>query len=100
MLEGFIDLVFRDESGGLVIVDYKTDTVRDAAALAERATYYEPQLRRLRAGARGGDGGAGTGRARVPRRDGGAGGSSRSPVECTSLLHCMQSADTGANMHA
>ena len=44
VLEGFIDLVFRDESGGLVIVDYKTDTVRDAAALAERATYYKPQL--------------------------------------------------------
>ena len=44
VLEGFIDLVFRDESGDLVIVDYKTDTIRDAATLAERATYYKPQL--------------------------------------------------------
>ena len=44
VLEGFIDLVFRDESGGLVIVDYKTDTIRHASALAERATYYKPQL--------------------------------------------------------
>ncbi|MGA1828085.1 UvrD-helicase domain-containing protein [Microbacterium sp.] len=44
VLEGFIDLVFRDESGRLVIVDYKTDTIRDAASLAQRATYYAPQL--------------------------------------------------------
>ena len=29
---------------GPVIVDYKTDTVGDAGALAERATYYKPQL--------------------------------------------------------
>ena len=45
VLEGFIDLVFRDAAGGLVIVDYKTDTVRDAAGLEARATYYGPQLR-------------------------------------------------------
>ncbi|WP_394194957.1 UvrD-helicase domain-containing protein [Microbacterium foliorum] len=45
VIEGFIDLVFRDMSGGLVILDFKTDTVPDAEALAERATYYAPQLK-------------------------------------------------------
>ncbi|MFL0411127.1 UvrD-helicase domain-containing protein [Microbacterium paludicola] len=45
VLEGFIDLVYRDADGRLVILDYKTDHVRDDAALAERATYYAPQLR-------------------------------------------------------
>ncbi|MEW1975439.1 UvrD-helicase domain-containing protein [Microbacterium profundi] len=45
VLEGFIDLVFREESGGLVILDYKTDTVPDAETLSERATYYAPQLK-------------------------------------------------------
>lgn len=45
VLEGFIDLVFRDESGGLVIIDFKTDTVAHTEALAERATYYAPQLK-------------------------------------------------------
>lgn len=44
VLEGFIDLLFRDADGSLMIVDYKTDTVPDASALAERATYYKPQL--------------------------------------------------------
>jgi ATP-dependent exoDNAse (exonuclease V) beta subunit len=41
VLEGFIDLIYRDN--GLVIVDYKTDTV-PAAALDQRATFYRPQL--------------------------------------------------------
>ncbi|MEV1129287.1 UvrD-helicase domain-containing protein [Agromyces sp. NPDC049794] len=44
VLEGFIDLLFRDVDGSLVIVDYKTDAVSDAAALAERAAHYAPQL--------------------------------------------------------
>ncbi|WP_292836848.1 UvrD-helicase domain-containing protein [Microbacterium sp.] len=44
VLEGFIDLVFRSSAGELVIVDYKTDTVRDAVALADRAKHYAPQL--------------------------------------------------------
>ena len=44
VLEGFIDLVFRSADGDLVIVDYKTDFVRDAAALSDRATHYAPQL--------------------------------------------------------
>ncbi len=41
-LEGFIDLLFETPSGGLVIVDYKTDTLREdqTAAAAER---YRPQ---------------------------------------------------------
>jgi ATP-dependent helicase/nuclease subunit A len=41
VLEGFIDLIYRDN--GLVIVDYKTDTV-PAAALDQRAAFYRPQL--------------------------------------------------------
>ena len=45
VLEGFIDLLFRDADGSLVIVDYKTDTVTDADALAQRAAHYAPQLR-------------------------------------------------------
>lgn len=45
VLEGFIDLLFRDVDGSLVIVDYKTDTVAGADALEERAAYYGPQLR-------------------------------------------------------
>lgn len=44
VLEGFIDLVFRDESDRLTILDFKTDTVSDAGTLRERATYYAPQL--------------------------------------------------------
>jgi len=44
ILEGFIDLLFRDADGRLVIVDYKTDTVHDAAHVGERVGYYAPQL--------------------------------------------------------
>ncbi|GAA1510961.1 ATP-dependent exoDNAse (exonuclease V) beta subunit [Agromyces terreus] len=44
VLEGFIDLLFRDADGSLVIVDYKTDAVTDAAALADRSRHYAPQL--------------------------------------------------------
>lgn len=44
VLEGFVDLVYRDEDGDLVVVDYKTDTVADGAQLDERAAYYVPQV--------------------------------------------------------
>ncbi len=42
VLEGFVDLVYRDDDG-LVIVDYKTDTV-PTAALNQRVAFYRPQL--------------------------------------------------------
>lgn len=41
VLEGFIDLIYRDD--GLVIIDYKTDTV-PAVALDQRVAFYRPQL--------------------------------------------------------
>ena len=40
-LEGYVDLVFRDDDG-LVVVDYKTDAV-DAETRAERITHYRIQ---------------------------------------------------------
>ncbi len=42
-LEGYIDLVYREDDGTLVIVDYKTDTV-PAGALPSRVAYYRPQM--------------------------------------------------------
>lgn len=42
VLEGFIDLVF-DDDDGLVVVDYKTDSV-PSAALDRRVTFYRPQV--------------------------------------------------------
>jgi ATP-dependent helicase/nuclease subunit A len=42
VLEGFVDLLYRDDDG-LVIVDYKTDTV-PAGAIASRISLYRPQL--------------------------------------------------------
>lgn len=44
LLEGFIDLVFRDDDGALVIVDYKTDAV-PGPALPARTEFYRPQLK-------------------------------------------------------
>jgi ATP-dependent exoDNAse (exonuclease V) beta subunit len=44
ILEGFVDLVYRDDDGSLVIVDYKTDAV-PAGAIDSRVEYYRPQLR-------------------------------------------------------
>jgi ATP-dependent exoDNAse (exonuclease V) beta subunit len=52
VLEGIIDLIFEEPSGGLVIIDYKTDGVRDAGGdtgdgkeqLAKAAAPYIPQL--------------------------------------------------------
>ncbi|MGH3483480.1 MAG: UvrD-helicase domain-containing protein [Nocardioidaceae bacterium] len=43
VLEGFVDLVYRDDDGRLVIVDYKTDSI-PAAAIGGRTAYYAPQL--------------------------------------------------------
>ncbi|MFC0626368.1 UvrD-helicase domain-containing protein [Kribbella deserti] len=44
VLEGFVDLIYREDDGELVIVDYKTDAI-PAAALEERVAYYAPQLK-------------------------------------------------------
>lgn len=43
VLEGFVDLIYREDDGSLVIVDYKTDDVPDAA-IPSRVAYYAPQL--------------------------------------------------------
>ena len=43
VLEGYIDLIFRDDDGALVIIDYKTDAI-PAGAVDSRVTYYRPQL--------------------------------------------------------
>jgi ATP-dependent exoDNAse (exonuclease V) beta subunit len=43
VLEGIVDLLYREDDGSLVIVDYKTDAV-PAPALPARAGYYRPQL--------------------------------------------------------
>jgi ATP-dependent exoDNAse (exonuclease V) beta subunit len=44
VLEGFVDLIYREDDGSLVIVDYKTDDVPDAA-VPSRVVYYAPQVR-------------------------------------------------------
>ena len=41
-LEGYVDLLYRDDDG-LVVVDYKTDTVRDLATLEARLVQYRVQ---------------------------------------------------------
>jgi ATP-dependent helicase/nuclease subunit A len=43
-LTGTIDLAFLEE-GGWVLIDYKTDTVRDVDHLQELMLYYEPQVK-------------------------------------------------------
>ncbi|GAA2530923.1 UvrD-helicase domain-containing protein [Pilimelia columellifera] len=43
ILEGIIDLVYRDDDGQLVLVDYKTDAT-PVAALDRRTEYYRPQI--------------------------------------------------------
>ena len=48
VLEGYVDLIYRDLDGQLVIVDYKTDAV-PAGAIASRVTYYRPQMQAYRA---------------------------------------------------
>ncbi len=43
VLEGFVDLIYREDDGSLVVVDYKTDDAPDAA-LPDRVAYYAPQV--------------------------------------------------------
>jgi ATP-dependent helicase/nuclease subunit A len=43
VLEGFVDLIYREDDGSLVVVDYKTDAVPPAAITA-RTLYYRPQI--------------------------------------------------------
>ena len=47
VMEGFVDLIYREDDGSLVIVDYKTDDVPNAA-LPARVAYYAPQLNAYR----------------------------------------------------
>jgi len=44
VLEGFVDLIYREDDGSLVIVDYKTDAI-PARALDARVAYYAPQIK-------------------------------------------------------
>nr|WP_238695396.1 UvrD-helicase domain-containing protein [Ornithinimicrobium flavum] len=44
VVEGFIDLLYREDDGRLIVVDYKTDNVR-AEFWPSRAAFYAPQLR-------------------------------------------------------
>jgi ATP-dependent exoDNAse (exonuclease V) beta subunit len=43
VLEGYVDLIYREDDGSLTVVDYKTDAV-PAGAVASRVAYYTPQL--------------------------------------------------------
>jgi len=43
VLEGIVDLIYREDDGSLVIVDYKTDDVPDSA-IPSRVAFYRPQL--------------------------------------------------------
>jgi ATP-dependent exoDNAse (exonuclease V) beta subunit len=43
LLEGFVDLLFADDDG-LVVVDYKTDRIADPDTLHATATFYRPQI--------------------------------------------------------
>jgi hypothetical protein len=50
-------LLFHNTDGSIVIVDYKTDTLTDAAgSLAQRAAHYAPQLQAYASAARGSNG--------------------------------------------
>ncbi len=44
VLEGFVDLLYREDDGSLVVVDYKTDDI-PAEAISARTAFYQPQLR-------------------------------------------------------
>jgi ATP-dependent exoDNAse (exonuclease V) beta subunit len=44
VLEGVVDLMYREDDGTVAIVDYKTDAI-PAAAIPARAAYYGPQIR-------------------------------------------------------
>ena len=43
VLEGFIDLLYREDDDALVVVDYKTDAV-PAGGISSRVAYYRPQI--------------------------------------------------------
>ena len=43
VVEGFVDLMYREDDGTLVVVDYKTDDIR-GAAIGRRTDYYRPQI--------------------------------------------------------
>ena len=43
VVEGFIDLLYREPDGSLVVVDYKTDAV-PSGGIPSRVTYYRPQI--------------------------------------------------------
>jgi ATP-dependent helicase/nuclease subunit A len=43
LVEGVIDLIYREDDGSLVVVDYKTDAI-PAGALPARTAYYRPQI--------------------------------------------------------
>jgi ATP-dependent exoDNAse (exonuclease V) beta subunit len=43
VLEGYVDLIYREDDGSLAIVDYKTDAV-PAGAIPSRVAYYKPQM--------------------------------------------------------
>ncbi|MEJ7630332.1 MAG: 3'-5' exonuclease, partial [Nocardioidaceae bacterium] len=43
VVEGFVDLVYREDDGSLVVVDYKTDAI-PAAAIGARTQFYAPQV--------------------------------------------------------
>jgi ATP-dependent helicase/nuclease subunit A len=43
VVEGYVDLLADDGDGGLVVLDYKTDTVRDEVAVKERTERYRLQ---------------------------------------------------------
>jgi ATP-dependent helicase/nuclease subunit A len=43
ILEGYVDLIYREDDGSLTVVDYKTDAV-PAGAIASRVAYYKPQM--------------------------------------------------------
>ena len=43
LLEGFIDLIYQTVDSGLVVVDYKTDALRDGEAVDQALSRYELQ---------------------------------------------------------
>ena len=43
VLEGYVDLIYREDDGTLVIVDYKTDAI-PTQAINSRVAYYKPQI--------------------------------------------------------
>ena len=43
VLEGLVDLIYREDDGSLVVIDYKTDAIPSAAVTA-RSHFYTPQI--------------------------------------------------------